>query len=235
MFGFRLITLALIVLWGLAFAILKFVRPAAQGAHLRMATLLGMLLTFLAFFFEFWIELDFFGYINPTPELLRKLIPEGLVSRLVRSLGTNWLGSLLDWLDVFTSFNGLTIHFIPTLGWGTWLITWLPLVPLGISIPVLVAGLMARGSGFARAGGWVLLVTSIISAVSLLFVLPHLDAAGTEFNFQLALLATILGAKMGNGPWICLAGLVLLAVGGVIEINDQSSVFNQDLVEGNEW
>lgn len=78
------------------------------------------------------------------------------------------------------------------------------------------------------------MATSLLSVLSLLFVLPRLDAAGSESSFQFSLLATILGVKMGNGPWVCIIGMLLLAVGRVIELGDQpvqtDLYFNNDVI-----
>ncbi len=221
MFGFRIITLFVVFVWFIGFLILKKSIPFEQRSLSRMITLLGILLTFLGFFFEHWIELDFLGYIDPTPELIRDIVPSEIVIAIVKRIGSEWIGSILDIFDTFTSFNGVTIHLIPTLFGWIWLATWTPLIPLSFSILVPAIGLKSPASGFAKVGGWILLATSLLSVLSLLFVLPRLDAAGSESSFQFSLLATILGVKMGNGPWVSIIGMLLLAVGRVIELGDQ--------------
>ncbi len=235
MFGFHLVTIVLIVVWIFIFVIWKFLRQSNPSVRFGSITLLGMFLTFSAFFFEPWIVFDFASYLDPTPALLRVLIPGDLVVFLIQRFGIEWMGTLVKWFERLTRLNGVGIHLIPTLGMGTWFITWMPLIPLFISPIVFVLGLFAPSTKFARIGGWILLCFSSFTALTLLLLLPHLDTVGAESNFQLSLLATLLGAHLGIGPWICITGLLLLGVGGLIEIINQTGASQaEDFLEGNE-
>ena len=142
MLGLRFLTFALIILWLIFFIILKFSLPTAHRVHLRTITLLGILLTAAGFFIEPWLELSFLGYLVPSPELLNSLFPGDMVSGLFRQLGSDGLKTFLHIFEKFTSFNGLTIHLIPTYSIKTWLITLSPLPPLTIAFPTLIIGLL---------------------------------------------------------------------------------------------
>jgi len=225
MLGLSFITIILLILWG-AFLLLalRLDTPLAQGLRPRLITLLGFFLVGGTFFFQPWVKFDFLGYINPTPEFLRQLFAGDLINKLIELLGVGWISKLLHVFHMFTSFNGWQIEFIPTLGIWIRFCTLLPLFPFALSIIGILIGSAHRGSLVAHLIGWVLLISGLVSATLLLLALPELDALGIRGHFQWALLATILGTRMGNGPWLCLVGLLLISLGGLVELKDNPTV-----------
>lgn len=224
MFGLSLVTFLLLIGWaGCAILVLRLDTPMAQASKPRLITLLGIVLIVGAFFFQPWIKFSFLDYLVPTPEFIKRIAPSEVVAILVEKLGMEWLGKLIHIFKMFTKFNGWQIELIPTLGVSTRIITVFPPILAVATILTLPVCATFRGRFVSKTIGLFMLIFSIINAVLLLSALPDLDALGIQGNFQWNLFATILGAHIGNGPWFCLLGLMLLGLGGLIELVDTPS------------
>jgi hypothetical protein len=229
MFELRFITIFLLIIWVVFFFLArKLDTPLMQGFRPRLVTLLGFFLVGTGFFFQPWIKFEFLDYINPTPEFLRQFFSGDLLNKIIQLIGVGWINKLLNLFHMFTRFNGWQIELIPTLSIWIRLCTLLPLFPFAISLLGILIGSAYRGSLAARAFGGIMIISGFISAVALLWALPGLDALGIQGNFQWALLATILGTRMGNGPWFCIIGLLLIIIGGLIELKDVPSAGNAE-------
>jgi hypothetical protein len=88
-------------------------------------------------------------------------------------------------------------------------------------------GATYRGVILGRALGFLIITLGCFSAVGLLLSLPEIDALGYHYEFQVMVLAALLGIRLGSGPWLTLLGLALLILGGRIECTDQSKVYVQ--------
>jgi hypothetical protein len=224
MFGLRLMTIVLLLFWGFfVLIVLRLETPMAQAVRPRLLVLLGAILTIAAFFFQPWIEFGFLDYILPTPEFVKTLAAPEVVIVFVERIGMEWFSKLIYIFNIFTEFNGWQIELIPTFGWGTRLVTIFPVLLAVAAILALPVCATFRGQFLPKTLGLLLLVSCTLNAVLLLIVLPNLDALGIQGNFQWNLFATILGAHISSGPWFCMLGLMLLGLGGVIEIVDSPS------------
>jgi hypothetical protein len=222
MFGLKLFTIFSLLLWGLFLLIaVRVDTPLSRGFRIRIVSLLGFVLVGCGFFFQPWIKLSFLDYLDLTPKFLNQFFSGGILEKLIDLVGVHWLSKLVEVFHKLTIFNGWQIEFIPTFNIWIRLSTLLPLIPFFISLPGIIIGSAYRGSPMAKFFGGSQAALSLISAFALLFALPRIDSLGIQNNFQWALLSTILGAHMGNGPWFCLIGLLLLIAGGLIELGDQ--------------
>ncbi len=224
MFDLSLLLLGLLLVWlALLGTALKLKTPIAQTLRPRMVTLLGAVLVGGGYFFQPWIELDFISYFNPTPEFIHQLFPREIATMLVERFGVSWLHRALQLFNIFTSLNGWQIQLLPTYDWLTRGWAFLPLFCLLLALLTVLIGLTVPGNFLARGAGMALIFVSVLDALGLLLSLPAIDALGIHNNFQIGLLATLLGVHLGNGPWICVFGLLVLSVGGAVEIIEQRS------------
>jgi hypothetical protein len=224
MFGISLTTFGLLILWALfTLLVLRMQTPLAKNLRPRLFTFWGFFLVGCGFFFQSWIKFDFMDYLNLTPAFMNQIFAGGIVIELIKLLGVDWISKLLHIFHMFTAFNGWQIEFIPTLGFWIRLCTLLPLFPFVLSIFGILVGSSYRGSSVARGIGGILIISGSISALALLLALPGLDSLGIRGNFPWTFLATILGSRMGNGPWFCILGLLLIILGGFIEVKDMPS------------
>lgn len=219
MFTLNLTTIAFLLLWVILLLLaIKLDTPMAKAFRKRLVLLLGFTLLGCGFFFQPWIKFEFLEYILPTPELLGVVFSGGALTKLVHILGATWMSKILHVFHMFTRLNGWQIEFIPTLGIWLRIRTLLPLFPFVISLPAVLIGTSLPGCKLSRVLGWVLIVSSLITGLLLLTALPGLDCLGIQDEFQWEVFATLLGTRLGNGPWLCIFGLLLIAAGGVIEL-----------------
>jgi hypothetical protein len=224
MFGLSVITMILLIVWGgITIGVTRLDTQIARGLRIRWLTsMLGAVVIIGAFFFQPWIRLDFVEYIDPTPEFLEQLIPKELTLFLARHIGVQWISKFVQVFLFFTRLNGWKIQLLPTIGLFTRAATLLPLLPLALGLLTVFIGSMYRGKFLAKILGYSLIGLSLLSLILLLIVLPDLDALGIRDQFHWSLFAAILGVRLGNGPWLCIVGLLLLCLGGVVEIVDTS-------------
>jgi hypothetical protein len=223
MFDLSFATIGLLSAWILLLlVVLRLNTAIAEGLRPRMITLLGAVLLASGFFFQPWIEFDFLSYINPTPEFIRQLIPVELLPLLVERYGVEWLSRSLRILTILTQLNGWQIELIPTLSLWTRFWSLLPLFSLALAIASTIFGSTFRGGWFPRAMGTVMVLLGVVNSGFLLLDLAAIDNLGIYGDFRWKLLAAILGARLGNGPWFCILGLLSTAVGGLVEIVDRS-------------
>ena len=220
MFGISFWTIGLMLVCG-GLVVLIQTTPLLQHFKRRIAALIGVFLVLASFLFQPWIRLNFIEYLVNIPQSIKDLLPEGVVKLVIDRLGVDWLGRLLEIVGNVTSLSGWKIQFIPT--YGFWTHFWM-LAPVILVFPValgILFGSLLHGRAIPRILGGVLAVFSLILFLGLLFSLPDIDTLGIHHNFQWSLLAAMVGAKLGNGPWFMCLGLLFWVIGGIVDLMEQ--------------
>jgi hypothetical protein len=226
MFGLSWWTILLLITWGLiALAISRCSCAWARGMQYRIFPLLGVFVVTSAYLFQPWIKFQFIEYLVNMPYLLKELLPLDIINYLVKWFGVEWLTKTVEIFGVITGFsiNGLLVQFVPSFGF--WTHVW-AILPLLLVIPVvlgIIVGPFARGKPPVRFLGGALFCISLVALIGLITSLPDLDALGIHGDFAWLLLSALLGVRLGNGPWITILGLILFAIGGVVEFSDTAS------------
>ena len=121
-----------------------------------------------------------------------------------------------------------------------------PFLSLGAHIAILVPPVLAvlaclafpfivsfPGSIFNKIMGALLSGSAFLSVIMLVIIFNHIDDLGTTHHIGWSILAVLLGVHIGIGPFVTLLGLMLLFIGGLVEVlsKDQpSSNFNSEAV-----
>ena len=216
-----------IVFWGLvitwaviAFVLWRMDTPLARVLKLRAFTALGVILILGAFLFQPWVRLDFIGYIDPTPEFLRSLGSGRVIQRVLGELDDSLLPHVFGVLERMTHLNGWQMELVPTYNLWVRLATLFPLLPALVAAFGVPVSMLFRGGLLSKALGYSMIGLSLIGLPVLFMALPAIDALGVQDDFRWMLLATLLGSRLGSGPWFTLLGLGMLCIGGVVEIKD---------------
>ena len=232
MFGLSLITLLFLVCMGLVvFVVMRLQTPTALDLQPRLGTVAGIVLVFTAVWFQPWIELDFLAYVDPTPDAVQEFIPGDLIPMLLEQFDGGKSMQILRIFGNMTSFNGWQVQMIPSLGGWTHLWLFFPSIPFVVALATLPLGLAYHGSSIARAAGGALASLASWSALALFMSLPDLDALGIYGSLQWNLLQALLGVRLGNGPWLCILGLLFLTIGGIVEMTDSRLPRSDDKVD----
>lgn len=220
MFGISLALLLLFILW----AVVLFFIARSQSALARailprmLTTIPGILLIFGSFLFQNWLKLSFVSYWLKVPEALEKYVPVKVLGWVGEQFGVGWAFLPLEILEKFTSLKGWMFFLLPTYSLGLHLLLLLPLLAALLALCWLPFGVWKPGSLFGKVIGALVILLALVCILGLLFALPVFDAAGLALSLQGSLIVTLLGMRLGNGPWFMLVGLLCLAAGGVYEI-----------------
>lgn len=208
----------LIILWvGLTTLDFKSNGTLAIGFRPRLVTLLAVILILGSYFFQDWLRFSFIEYFRAGRGPLVGIAPD-----LLEQLGLEGLAPVLRVLLGATGLNGWQLMLVPFYGIGTRLATLIPVGIAVLSLCWLPWGTSRAGGRLCKLVGSMMLASALIALVALAVSLPDLDALSVygHQQFEWAVLATLLGPKLGLGPWITLIGLALLCVGGLVEIAD---------------
>ncbi len=222
MFGISLFVIGSWVIW-IVLCVLSFLldTPVAMGLRKRLLLLLGSFLIIGGTFFQPWVEFGFLYYINPVQGWLENLIPPDVLSILAAKLGVFWeyIYSILSHL---IAPNGLEICLVPSLGWMIRL-TFVPILFTAfLALLDVIIGSSIQDWFAKRIVSYIFIIISLLSFFILLVRLPQIDTLGIHKNIEWTLLTTLLGTHLGNGPWFVLCGLLLIVIGGFIELNDET-------------
>lgn len=226
MFKYSFIFIILVLSWlAIVVVVLRLQQAWAVALRPRLVTLLGCVVAFGAYFSQAWLEFDIIGYIEIFPlEDMLGLISEGLFALIIEKLGIEWGPKILQLLSDFTQLNGWKIQAVPTYPLATRACTLMPPVLAFAALLWVPMGVWLRGKRFAVFVGWLMIALNVLGSVSLLLALPSLDALGMAGHFRGMLFSAFLGARIGNGPWLAIIGMLLIAMGGAVEIMDRPDV-----------
>ena len=190
-----------------------------DGFHLRVVCTIGAGLVTASFLSMPWVVFSPTDYvIHLGPEVIEDAGIEGVafLLELVQKSEVSRVVSL---------FSG--IGFIP--GWL--LIILLPSKILGVRLVILAVGLTGifgllwfpvslflRSDQPSRAASWLQLVLGLGLALLLLVQMPVIDSWGTKGTLWPALVAILAGVKMGPGIWVAWMGLIILAIGSLLQL-----------------
>lgn len=208
----------LIILWlCLAIIVFRIDGALATGFRPRLITLLAAILILGSYFFQDWLRFSFIEYFRAGRGPLIGLAPD-----VLERLGLKGLSPLLRVILGTTGLKGWQLMLVPFYGMGTRLATIVPLAIAILSLCWLPWGTSQAGSRLCKVAGTLMLSTGLVALIALAVSLPDLDAMGVYGHTQVdwALLTTLLGPKLGLGPWLTLLGLTLLCIGGLVEIGD---------------
>lgn len=208
----------LVLLWlCLTIIVFRFDGALAAGFRPRLMTLLAAILILGSYFFQDWLQFSFIEYFRAGRGPLVGLAPD-----VLEQLGLGGLAPLLRVILGATGLKGWQLMPIPSYGMGTRLATIIPLVIAILSLCWLPWGTSRAGGRLCKVVGTLMLLTGLVALIALAVSLPDLDAMGVYGHNQIdwALPTTLLGPKLGLGPWLTLVGLALLCVGGLVEIGD---------------
>ncbi len=187
----------------------------AVGLRPRLLTLLGVALI-LGGFFQPWLNLDFLRYVRLGPDVLTAFLPE-----VLQQIGPEPVAKVLFLLERVTHLNGWQMQLVPFYNVPTRLAAVAPLLLAMAALVWTPWGASLAGSRACKAVGGILTCLSLALLVALTAAAPILDALGQPQQLEWSLLTVLLGVRVGNGVWLTLVGLLLLAIGGVVEVVDQ--------------
>lgn len=223
----------LIILWlGLAILVFKSNGTLAVGLRPRLIVLLAVILILGSYFFQDWLRFSFIEYFRAGRGPLIGLAPD-----VLEQLGLEGLTPVLRVLLGATGLKGWQLMLVPFYGVGTRLATLIPVGVAILSLCWLPWGTSRAGGRLCKLVGTVMLASALVALIALALSLPDLDAVSVygHQQFDWALLATLLGPKLGLGPWITLIGLALLCVGGLVEIGDPGRRENTETMQEAVW
>lgn len=222
MFGLRLITLIVLLIWAFgAYGLTRLDTPVAKGLRVRWPTTLGLVLLVCGFFFQPWVKFGFSDYFIPTPDILGQVIPKEFAYFLAEKIGSDWVDKVVHVAGFDPRLYGWQIQVVPTLTPCDRIVSLLPLAVIFLSAPLAFLGSAQRGGMLPRGLGWVVMAAALPAAACILFDIPNLDQLGVPGHFEWGLAIVMSGAHMGNGPWVCIFGMLLLAYGGLVEQFDK--------------
>ncbi|MBN1874685.1 MAG: hypothetical protein JXA33_10680 [Anaerolineae bacterium] len=223
MFEIGFLSIILLLLWFVVFVIvMRLPQDWAAALRLRLVTLLGCVVALGAYFSQAWIEFNPIEYITPSDVL--DCIPEDLLAFIVEKMGSEQGAKILRILADFMQLNGWQTQVIPTYSIATRVCTLFAPVLAFAALLWIPFGVWLRGKKLTAMVGGLMIFLNGVGSILLLLVLPDLDALGMAGDFHGMLLATLVGAHLGNGPWWAIIGMLLIAVGGVVEIMDHPDV-----------
>ena len=219
MFGLSIPLFLIILAWALLLlAIHRSGSSYAAAYKPRMVTVLGAVLVWGGFLFQPWLKISFLSYWTKIPDIFEKYIPIKVASWLTSLFGQAGASHFLDLFDKFTNLKGWQVALLPS--YSTWIHV-LILFPLLVALIALLwspFGARYPGGITGKVIGGVTICLVIVTVVAIVLSIPELDTAGVGDRFQWALVATLLGVRLGNGPWYVILGLLFLAWGGAIEL-----------------
>ena len=219
MFGLSIQLLLLMIVWALLLlGVIRSKSSYAANLKPRMVSLLGVILIFGGVIFQPWLKLSFLSYWTKIPEVFEKYLPIKLVSGLSSVLGAGWFGRPLELFEKFTNIKGWLVALIPSYSTWVHLVILFPLVISIISFIWLPFAPLFFGKPFGKYLGGIVIFLSFIEIIFLIISIPELDAVGVSESLQWSLFSTLLGVRLGNGPWFVVVGLLLLVFGGLVEI-----------------
>lgn len=208
-----------------AAVVLRNDTPLAIAFKPRLVTLLGVVFVLGSFLFLPWLRVDVAGYMDvPGSEPLKAALPTAL-----SLFGIEQLKDLLDIVQKVTSPNGWQLQAIPVYDLPTRLAASIPALIGVCTIFWLPWGTTFSGGRLCKFVGAVLVVLSALAILGLVNAIPALDAMVVP-GWQLALLhepwnglpshlpAVLIGIRLSSGPWLTIAGLCLVLLGGLVEI-----------------
>ncbi len=194
--------------------------------------IVGVVLAMISFWGLAWVRFTPWEYITAIPNFVQDKAPEILdwvvnligadsVKQVWRLISTQILRLSGPWTVVVM----LTMSQVASLARAD---TILPMAFLGAVAGLLWVGLatpvwwvpavIRPRSGFARWGGVILASFAAATACLLVSSIPDIDALGSSGSFELGLLAALMGARVGEGVWWSLLGLLFLVAAGIAEV-----------------
>lgn len=191
-----------------------------KGMGVKMPTLLGILLSLGSFIFLPWVTFSPISYFRKIlPDLVREFAP-GIIPLLLRLVGQDQIAWFLERLDALAGIPGwLLIAIIPTTNLVVrFALTLIPVVS-GISLLWLPISLFVGSPDTRRVMGYLQALFGAIAALLLLIEMPVIHSLGSYGVFPLRLVMVLSGAKMTINVWWAWIGLVMIAMGGLVDVS----------------
>ena len=216
-----MLIIAMLILWIAGLAIwLWSLESKYDGLQRWALTLTGVISVIASFFWLPAVQFAPWDYFQLKSGWAWNALPDAL-RFLSDRFDAQTVSQALALLDRFSA--------LPT----RWLVILMPTTDLWLRAVILLVGLVAFcallwallsalfrvkavGSvGLLQAG------SAVMVAILLLFQIPKLDSWGTLGSFGGGLIALIANVRLGWGVWAAIIGLLFIAVGGIVEV-DQS-------------
>lgn len=198
--------------------------PDGMAAHLP--TLGGGVFVLGSFMLFPWISFAFLNYVAGAPGMIAETAPKAL-GFLLHLLGQEGLAALLGLLEKFGAIPGWLLPFIVASFSGLRHGFALLLGPAVSSISLIwltIHLITGSASAWRRRIGWLQAGFAALAWALLLLEIPRIDAIGSHPNFAAHFFVVVSGARMTGWVWFAWVGLLLLAIGGLLEAR---GVFHQ--------
>ena len=204
-----LIVLAVIVV--ILAARIAWRSPGDMGAALPSMLGTGLTLSSLV---APWVKFSPTAYV--LPDILREVAP-GIIAAVLRHLEHRVPARLVSLLESVGAIPGALLPILSYAGWGVRLV---PVLVALIGILRLIWFPLTTfcSSNKRYVAAWIQAGTSLLAALLLLLEMPAIDTLVGRDHLWLGALAVLSGAHMGVGVWQAWLGLVLLSIGGVIDL-----------------
>lgn len=224
-----------IVLFLVALATLVLALKAYAGEQGGMATRLpavvGASLVLFSFAFLPWAKFSPGSYVlDLAPELLGDYLPK-VLAELLKLLGAQGLAKVISLLEELIGVPAwllligawVTVLFVTPSGWPLAVALALaPAVGLATFFWLATTVLFTVRSGARRTAGGIQAVIAGLSTMLLLAQMSAIDALGSAGTLAPRFLLALSGARMSSNVWMAWWGLVLIAVGGLLEAMAQA-------------
>ena len=215
-----------LLLWlGLVLVLRRLDSIFADAARQRAISILGSFIIIEAFLLEPWVKFDFVSYFIRVPESVDGFLPK-TVKLLGHLFDLEGLPSIIGFLNYIFNIKIWQLQFLPSISIFVRISTLLPFgVAMLVILYIAIVVIKGRNSGIIWLGIFQVFI-SITNLLLLTIALNSLDLLGIKNNLDWALLAIILGAKVSRGAFLSQIGLVVLAIGGQIEISSGQGIGN---------
>ena len=197
----------------------------------RLVTLYGIVIIVWGFFFLPWVHLGLISYFD---NYLLSTILEN-IGALGNIVNAGIITEILDKVFNDLSLNGTTILLISLLGFRSRIAIALPPILAGIALVSLPFTISYAGAMFNKVIGALVSGGAFLNILIFIATLQHIDNLGTTHYIGWALLMALLGVHIDIGPFVTLLGLVLLFIGGMVDLfgteqpQDDSTEFTEEV------
>jgi hypothetical protein len=208
-------------------AALKLQAGEPGGMATRLPAIIGACMVLFSFAFLPWAKFSPGSYVlDLTPELLGDYVPKALTG-ILKLLGQQGLAKGVSLLESLVGIPAwilllgvwpMALFVSPSYWPMTLALTLVPLVGVATIVWLAATLLFTIGSDARRKAGRVQAIAAAVSGLLLLAQMPVIDALGSAGTLVPRFLLTLGGARMSSNVWMAWWGLVLIAIGGLLEM-----------------
>lgn len=186
-------------------------RPGDMGAS--VPSILGIGLT-LSSLFGAWVEFSPAAYV--LSEFFQEFLPQG-AAFLLELLGKEGFAKVVSLLESVLAIPGTLLPILSNAGWGV------RLAPILVGVVGVLALLWFPLGQFRKTEArfrvaWGQTIVAFVAAGLLLTAMPSIDLLIGRQYPEVGALAVLAGARVGPSVWQAFLGLVLLGIGGLIQV-----------------